>query len=109
MSLVFAAEREARAAQRFRVILRGDNFLVSGSEAGDKPERVGFYIVRTSVADDLATAGKLALFDFETELRVSQKIDKCFLEIGSLALEETRPLADDEEDVASGFMFYPMT
>ncbi|WP_193370265.1 hypothetical protein [Pelagibius marinus] len=91
------------------MILRGDDFLVPGPEAGDQPERVGFYIVRTSVADDLATAGKLALFDFETELRVSQKIDRCFLELGSLAIEETRPLADDEEDVASGFIFYSMT
>jgi hypothetical protein len=91
------------------VILRGDDFLVPRSEAGHKPERVGFYIVRTAVANDLTSAGKLALFDFEAELRVSQKIDKCFLEIGSVALEETRPLADDEEDVASGFIFYPMT
>ncbi len=109
MSLVFPIERETRTATRFRVILRGDDFLVPGAEAGLKPERVGFYIVRTSVADDLTSAGKLALFDFETELRVSQKIDKCFLEIGSLAVEETRPLANDEEDVASGFIFYPMT
>jgi hypothetical protein len=109
MSLVFPIERETRTARRFRVILRGDDFLVPGSGAGHEPERVGFYIVRTALADDLAAAGKLALFDFETELRVSQKIDKCFLEIGSLAVEETRPLADDEEDVASGFLIYPMT
>lgn len=109
MPLVSTIERETRTARRFRVILRGDDFLVPAPEDDRKPERMGFYVVRTAVADNLTMAGKLALFDFEAEMRVAQKLARCFLETGSLAVEEARPLGDNEEDVASDLLFYPMT
>ncbi len=94
--------------RRFRVIIRGSDFTVPGLEDAGGPERKGFYVVRTVVAENVTTAGKLALFDFEAELLISQSLEARFLTTGSLALEESRPLEDDEEDVASGFIFYPM-
>lgn len=108
MALVSPVERETRAARRFRVIIRGDNFLLPGPEGDHTAERLGFYVVRTTVADERFAAGRLALFDFETELRVAQKLDRRFLETGSLAVEEVHPLDDSEEDVASDLIFYPM-
>jgi hypothetical protein len=102
-SLTVEARRPLR---RFRVILRGHDFLVDGG--ADGPERRGFYVVRTTLAENETAAGKLALFDFAVELRVSACLEQRFLRSGSLAVEETRALADGEEDVASGFLFYPM-
>lgn len=89
--------------RRFRVILRGDGFL---TDAG--AERSGFYVVRTTLAENETLAGKLALFDFAAELQISARHAPCFHECGSLAVEEVRPLQEREEDVASGFIFYPM-
>lgn len=109
MPLVMATERQALTAQRFRVIIRGDNFLVPDAETDGETARVGFYVVRTTVAENVFTAGKLALFDFETELHLAQQFDDRFLETGALAVEEVRPLRESEEDVASGFILYPMT
>lgn len=91
------------------MIIRGDNFLLPGPEGDHKPERLGFYVVRTTVADERFAAGRLALFDFETELRVAQKLDGRFLETGSLAVEEVHPLDDNEEEVSSGLFLYPMS
>ena len=102
-SLTVQARRPLR---RFRVILRGHDFLVDGGAEG--PERRGFYVVRTALAENETTAGKVALFDFSVELRISARLEPRFLESGSLAVEEARPLADGEEDVESGFIFYPM-
>src|SRR3546814_2796262 len=48
--------------RRFRVILRGDGFL---TDAG--AERSGFYVVRTTLAENETLAGKLALFDRSEE------------------------------------------
>lgn len=109
MPLAMAVERRPPTAQRFRVIIRGDNFLVPDAETDGETARVGFYVVRTTVAENVLTAGRLALFDFETELHMAQKLAERFLETGSLAVEEVRPLRESEEDVASGFMLYPMT
>jgi hypothetical protein len=95
-----------RTSRRFRVILRGEGFLVDVGEGGG--ERTGFYVVRTTLAENETMAGKLALFDFAAELRISGRLTQHFLEAGSLAVEETRPLGDAEEDVASDFIFYPM-
>jgi hypothetical protein len=107
--LLHSEKRHARKAlRRFRVIIRGSNFLVPGSGDTSGPERKGFYVVRTVEAGDRTTAGKLALFDFKAELRISQSLERRFLETGTLAVEETRPLEDDEEDVTSSFIFYPM-
>lgn len=82
---------------------------MAGFEDDPQPARVGFYVVRTATAEDTVTAGKLALFDLQAELQISPGLEHQFLETGSLAVEEMRPLADDEEDVASGFIFYSMT
>jgi len=107
--LLYSEKRQARKTLcRFRVIIRGSDFLVPGFEDGSGPERMGFYVVRTVEASDRTTAGKLALFDFKAELRISQSLEARFLETGSLAVEETRPLEDDEDDVASSFILYPM-
>lgn len=92
--------------RRFRVILRGTGFLVDGGAEG--PERRGFYVVRTTLAENETLAGKLALFDFATELHVGARLGPRFLESGALAVEETRPLGDCEEEVASDLIFFPM-
>jgi hypothetical protein len=102
-SLAVEARRPLR---RFRVILRGDDFLVDAGEGS--AERTGFYVVRTATAENETLAGKLALFDFAAELRIGEMLERRFLESGSLTVEEARPLYDGEEDVASGFIFYPM-
>jgi len=108
MSLVFPIEQGTRTARRFRVILRGDDFLVPEFEEAPTPARVGFYVVRTVAAEDVVTAAKIALFDLQAELQISPGLEPQFLETGALAVEEMRPLADGEEDVSSGFIFYPM-
>src|SRR3546814_17933262 len=87
---------------RLRVILRGDGFL---TDAG--AERSGFYVVRTTLAENATLAGKLALFDFAAELQISARHAPCFHECGSLAVAEVRPLPAREQDVARGFIFYP--
>lgn len=88
--------------RRFRVILRGEHFLL---ECG---ERKGFYVVRTALAENETMAGKLALFDFAAELEISARVAPCFLQTGSLAVEEAHPLCDAEEDVTSDFIYFPM-
>lgn len=102
-SLTLQARRPLR---RFRVILRGTGFLVDGGAEG--PERQGFYVVRTALAENETLAGKLALFDFAAELRIGARLGPRFLQSGSLAVEETRPLGDREEEVASDLIFFPM-
>jgi len=95
-----------RPLKRFRVILRGDDFLLAAGEG--EAERNGFYVVRTALAENETMAGKLALFDFAAELHFHARLAPWFVKKGSLAVEEARPLEDAEEDVASGFIFYPM-
>lgn len=95
-----------RPLRRFRVILRGDDFLVDAGAGA--AERNGFYVVRTALAENETMAGKRALFDFAAELHFHARLAPCFVEHGSLAVEEARPLDDAEEDVTSGFIFYPM-
>jgi len=90
--------------KRFRVILRGDHFVER-----DGAQASGFYVVRTVMAENETMAGKLALFDFRTELRMAEALEPRFLRNGSLAVEETRPLGDGEDDVASDLIVYPMT
>lgn len=89
--------------KRFRVILRGDHFV-----ARDSSQSSGFYVVRTVRAENETLAGKLALFDFMAELRIAEAREPRFLHEGSLAVEETRPLGDGEEDVTSDLILYPM-
>lgn len=95
------ALRPRESPRRFRVILRGDDFLVASG-------RTGFYVVRTVTAENETLAGKLALFDFTAELRIAERLERRFLENGSLRVEEAHLLEDGEEDVASSFLFYPM-
>jgi hypothetical protein len=95
-----------RPLKRFRVILRGDGFLLDAGEG--VCGRTGFYVVRTTVAENETMAGKVALFDFAAELQISARLAPCFAESGSLSVEEARPLDDTEDDVTSGFIFYPM-
>lgn len=92
--------------QRFAVILRGENFLMN--DARGAPAWMGFYIVRTAIATDQPTAEKLALFDLEAEIRSSPRMKDVFFEVGSLAVEEAGPLADEIDDCDSGFIFYAM-
>lgn len=108
MAVNSSAAAATQAAQRFRVIIRGDNFLIPDGEDDSEGVRVGFYVVRTALAENLLVAGRLALFDFETELHLAQKLDGRFVETGSLAVEEVRALEEGEEDVASGLILYPM-
>lgn len=89
--------------KRFRVILRGDHFV-----ARDGGRASGFYVVRTVRAENETLAGKLALFDFTAELRMAEAREPQFLHKGSLSVEESRPLGDTEEDVASDLILYPM-
>ena len=100
--------RRARAvpAQRFAVILRGEDFAIEGSEG--TPERIGFYVVRTAVGIDQAAAEQSALFDLEAEIRSRPSLQAYFSATGTIAVEEVAPLDDDLEDSHSGFIFYRM-
>lgn len=86
---------------RFCVVLRGE-YLLRESEEG-RLEQMGFYVVRTTTADDAATAEKLALFDLEAEILMNGMgpVPDC------LAIEKTSLLDEDQEDINSGFIFYP--
>lgn len=95
-----------RTLRRFRVILRGEGFLVDAGEG--TCERRGFYVVRTTRAENETLAGKLALFDFATELRMAARLSPGFREAGSVVVEEARPLDDAEDDVTSDLIYFPM-
>lgn len=90
------------ADQRFCIVLRGEYMLLQGDDG--RTAQMGFYVVRTASAGDQATAKKVALFDLEAEIRIK--------DLGSvpehLAVEMAKRLDDDQEDVNSDFIFYPM-
>ena len=87
--------------QRFCIVLRGEYLLLESPDGS--PQQMGFYVVRTTTADDRSTAEKIALFDLEAEILMKGLGPMP----GHLAVEETKRLEDDQEDINSSFIFYP--
>ena len=87
--------------QRFCIVLRGEYLFVESSEGS--PQQMGFYVVRTAAAEDRSTAEKIALFDLQAEILMKGLGPMP----GHLAVEETKRLGDDQEDINNDFIFYP--